>query len=94
MASPSLQSSLLLSVCLLCTITAAINAQLVGTWTSKSAKVITGPNFYNPINDSFIEPSHSGISYSFTADGFYEEAYYRTIANRMTWRFPEFLEEC
>ena len=34
------------------------------------------------MNDSFIEPSHTGISYSFTADGFYEEAYYRAVANR------------
>lgn len=60
----------------------ALNAQLVGTWTTKSAKVLTGPGFYNPVNDSFIEPSLTGISYSFTADGFYEEAYYRTISNR------------
>lgn len=39
--------------------------------------------FYNPVNDSFIEPSHTGISYSFTTDGFYEEAYYRAVSNRM-----------
>ena len=38
--------------------------------------------FYNPVNDSFIEPSHTGISYSFTADGYYEEAYYRAVSNR------------
>jgi hypothetical protein len=38
--------------------------------------------FYNPVNDSFIEPSHTGISYSFTSDGYYEEAYYRAISNR------------
>ena len=29
-----------------------------------------------------FEPSHTGFSYSFTADGFYEEAYYRAISNR------------
>jgi hypothetical protein len=28
-----------------------------------------------------IEPSRPGISYSFTYDGFYEEAYYRAISN-------------
>ncbi len=28
------------------------------------------------------EPTHTGISYSFTDDGYYEEAYYRTISNR------------
>jgi hypothetical protein len=29
-----------------------------------------------------FEPKHTGISYSFTADGYYEEAYYRAISNR------------
>lgn len=29
-----------------------------------------------------IEPANTGISYSFTADGFYEEAYYRAVGNR------------
>ena len=38
--------------------------------------------FYNPVEEKFTEPKHTGISYSFTADGFYEEAYYRAIANR------------
>lgn len=28
-----------------------------------------------------IEPERTGISYSFTGDGYYEEAYYRAIAN-------------
>lgn len=28
-----------------------------------------------------IEPERTGISYSFTSDGHYEEAYYRAIAN-------------
>ncbi|PVH94270.1 hypothetical protein DM02DRAFT_633866 [Periconia macrospinosa] len=55
---------------------------LVGTWSSKSNSTLTGPGFYDPIKDSFIEPKHTGISYSFTADGHYEEAYYRAIANR------------
>lgn len=38
--------------------------------------------FYDPVNEKFIEPKHTGISYSFTADGHYESAYYRAIANR------------
>ena len=29
-----------------------------------------------------IEPPLTGISYSFTDDGFFEEAYYRAISNR------------
>lgn len=78
---------------------------LVGTWSSKSNKTLTGPvrslnspvaasnmwvatyeafqGFYDPVHDKLIEPSHTGVSYSFTGDGFYEEAYYRAIANRM-----------
>lgn len=56
-------------------------ADLVGTWSSKSNKTVTGPGFYDPLNDKLIEPERTGISYSFTADGHYEEAYYRAIAN-------------
>ncbi|KAI9888086.1 MAG: Reversal of tor2 lethality [Watsoniomyces obsoletus] len=55
--------------------------QLTGTWSSKSNKVFTGPGFYDPVNEKFIEPSHTGISFSFTDDGHYEEAHYRAIAN-------------
>lgn len=39
--------------------------------------------FYDPVADKFIEPERTGISYSFTADGWYEEAFYRAISNRM-----------
>ncbi|GAD95896.1 hypothetical protein CIMG_08168 [Paecilomyces variotii No. 5] len=60
---------------------AAVDPDLVGTWSSKSRKVITGPDFYDPVNEKFKEPSHTGISYSFTEDGYYEEAYYRAVAN-------------
>ncbi|EEH41787.1 ROT1 protein [Paracoccidioides lutzii Pb01] len=55
--------------------------RLVGTWTTKSGKVLTGSGFYDPVKDRFNEPSHTGISYSFTIDGFYEEAHYRAMAN-------------
>jgi hypothetical protein len=37
--------------------------------------------FFDPLNDELIEPERTGISYSFTADGHYESAYYRAIAN-------------
>ncbi|CZT43794.1 probable Protein rot1 [Rhynchosporium secalis] len=80
MAPVSFHSLFIAGACLASTAT-ALNAKLVGTWSTKSAKVLTGPGFYNPVNDSFIEPKHTGISYSFTADGFYESAYYRAIAN-------------
>ncbi|KAK4984883.1 Reversal of tor2 lethality [Elasticomyces elasticus] len=56
-------------------------ADLVGTWSTKSNKTLTGPGFYDPVNEKLIEPSRTGISYSFTADGYYEEAYYRAISN-------------
>merc|ERR1712225_233445 len=80
MSSRSLQSLLIVGACLISS-ASALNAKLVGTWSTKSAQVLTGPGFYNPVNDSFIEPKHTGISYSFTADGHYESAYYRAIAN-------------
>lgn len=93
-----------ISLCLLVLSTAStlvagqIDPQLVGTWTTKSAKVVTGPvsasipplygianlvqGFYNPIADKFIEPELTGISYSFTENGFYESAHYRAVPNR------------
>ncbi|KNG90851.1 protein rot1, partial [Aspergillus nomiae NRRL 13137] len=64
------------------TVGAASISELVGTWSTKSRKVVTGPDFYDPINDKFLEPDLTGISYSFTEDGHYEEAYYRAVANR------------
>ncbi|USP73590.1 hypothetical protein yc1106_00864 [Curvularia clavata] len=69
--------------------TAAAPAELVGTWTSKSNSTMTGPGFYNPVEDKFTEPKHTGISYSFTADGFYEEAYYRAVANPQNPKCPK-----
>ncbi|KAK0252013.1 Reversal of tor2 lethality [Friedmanniomyces endolithicus] len=54
---------------------------LIGTWSTKSNQTLTGPGFYDPLNERLIEPSRTGISYSFTGDGHYEEAYYRAIAN-------------
>lgn len=87
----SVASILLLGSSLIVSSTAQLADQaLVGTWTTKSKSVFTGPGFYNPVIDKITEPNHPGISYSFTADGFYEEAYYRAISNResLTSHFP------
>ncbi|EXJ94118.1 hypothetical protein A1O1_02511 [Capronia coronata CBS 617.96] len=67
---------------------AQYDTALVGTWTTKSRKVVTGPGFYDPVADRLIEPELTGISYSFTVDGYYEEAYYRAIANPATPHCP------
>ncbi|KAK7183088.1 hypothetical protein DPSP01_005966 [Paraphaeosphaeria sporulosa] len=64
-------------------------ADLVGTWSSKSNSTLTGPGFYDPTNDRFTEPKHTGISYSFSADGHFEEAYYRAVANPSNPRCPK-----
>lgn len=55
--------------------------ELEGTWVSKSNTVFTGPGFYDPVDELLIEPALPGISYSFTADGYYEEALYRIVLN-------------
>jgi len=56
-------------------------ANLVGTWVSGSQGVITGPNFVNPLNFSFNYPSVTGVSYSFTSDLHFEEAFYKFSVN-------------
>ncbi|KAL1605936.1 Reversal of tor2 lethality [Nothophoma quercina] len=74
---------------------AVMNAQaqdftdLVGTWSSKSNSTFTGDGFYDPVNDHFTEPKHTGISYSFTADGYFEESYYRAVANPTDPKCPK-----
>lgn len=55
--------------------------QLEGTWTSKSHQVYTGSEFYDPIDELLIEPSLPGISFSFTSDGYWEEARYIVTPN-------------
>ncbi|KAF7163594.1 hypothetical protein CNMCM5623_008443 [Aspergillus felis] len=71
----------LLLTFLVAVVRASSVADLVGTWTTKSRSVVTGPDFYDPIDDKLLEPRLTGISYSFTADGYYEQAYYRAVAN-------------
>ncbi|KAF8817082.1 hypothetical protein BYT27DRAFT_7075475 [Phlegmacium glaucopus] len=54
---------------------------LSGTWSSGSKAVLTGSGFANPANMSFTYPATTGISYSFTDDGFYEISRYRFNSN-------------
>lgn len=56
-------------------------SSLVGTWSSGSRNVITGAGFANPLNQTFIFPKTTGMSYSFSSDGFYEIARYRFTGN-------------
>ncbi|KKY14450.1 putative protein rot1 [Phaeomoniella chlamydospora] len=77
----SISPLLLLGATLTATVAAEDYSDLVGTWSTKSRKVITGPGFYNPETERFTEPSLTGISYSFTSDGYFEEAYYRAVSN-------------
>lgn len=53
---------------------------LEGTWSSNAA-VSTGGNFCVPAEMKFNYPENTGISYSFTNDGFFEEAQYRYTSN-------------
>lgn len=57
------------------------NLTIVGTWSSKSNQVFTGPGFYDPVDELLIEPSLPGISYSFSEDGWFEEASYQVAGN-------------
>ncbi|CAE6337105.1 unnamed protein product [Rhizoctonia solani] len=54
---------------------------IMGTWSSGSQHVQTGEVFANPLNSSFNYPTTAGISYSFTDDGFWEQALYRFEGN-------------
>ncbi|KAK6454919.1 reversal of tor2 lethality [Scheffersomyces xylosifermentans] len=56
-------------------------SQLVGTWSSKSQKVFTGPGFFNPGEELLVEPSLPGISYSFDDIGNWEQAIYQVAGN-------------
>ncbi|KAI0369426.1 hypothetical protein BV20DRAFT_1078744 [Pilatotrama ljubarskyi] len=54
--------------------------ELVGTWSSGSKAVVTG-QFANPANLTFNYPKTTGVSYAFSADGYYEVARYRFNGN-------------
>ncbi|OCF40789.1 hypothetical protein I317_05401 [Kwoniella heveanensis CBS 569] len=53
---------------------------LEGTWSSNSA-ISTGGTFCTPAEMKFDYPNNTGMSYSFTNDGYFEEAAYRYNAN-------------
>lgn len=53
---------------------------LEGTWSSNSA-VSTGGSFCTPAEMKFEYPTNTGMSISFTGDGFFEEAAYRYESN-------------
>ncbi|KDR82527.1 hypothetical protein GALMADRAFT_828512 [Galerina marginata CBS 339.88] len=58
------------------------NATVIyGTWSSGSKAVQTGAGFANPANMTFTYPKTTGISYSFSTDGFYEISRYRFNSN-------------
>lgn len=67
---------------------AGSTSELVGTWSSKSNTVFTGPGFYDPIDELLIEPALPGISYSFTEDGYWEEAVYQITSNAQNHSCP------
>jgi hypothetical protein len=54
---------------------------IIGTWSSGSKGVVTGAGFANPAAYSFEYPKTTGISYSFSEDGYFEEAQYRFQSN-------------
>ncbi|KAI4159925.1 MAG: hypothetical protein L6R39_000301 [Caloplaca ligustica] len=72
----SLTSLLLGGAALVTLVTAQVDTQLTGTWTTKSRK-----GLYDPVNEKMFEPPLTGFSYSFTDNGFYEVAYYRAGSN-------------
>lgn len=54
---------------------------LEGTWCTKSMTVVTGPDFYDPVDELLIEPALPGMSFSFTSDGFFEVAMYQVSSD-------------
>ncbi|KAF3079157.1 Reversal of tor2 lethality [Orbilia oligospora] len=68
--------------------TAANVTSLEGTWTSKSETVVTGPDIYDPVGERLIEPRLPGTAFSFTNDGYFEEAIYVVIGNPTTPECP------
>jgi hypothetical protein len=70
-----------------------------GTWSSGSGAVRTGLGFFNPISKNFTLPATSGVSYSFTEDGFFETSQFtyksnpqsnRCFTAALTWQHGKF----
>ncbi|TNY21420.1 chaperone for protein-folding within the ER, fungal-domain-containing protein [Rhodotorula diobovata] len=53
----------------------------VGTWTTGTGGPLTGPAFGVPFNNSFAYPNVSGYSFSFTEDGYFEQAQFTWNSN-------------
>ncbi|KAK7033406.1 chaperone for protein-folding within the ER, fungal-domain-containing protein [Favolaschia claudopus] len=62
-------------------LTFAQDPSLVGTWSSGTQKVVPGPGFADPAQETFTYPRTSGVGYSFSDDGWYELARFRYVAN-------------
>lgn len=56
-------------------------SDIAGSWSSGSKAVQTGPGFCNPVDSTFTYPAVAGMGYSFTDDGYFEEALYRFTGN-------------
>ncbi|PVF99950.1 hypothetical protein CPB86DRAFT_254476 [Serendipita vermifera] len=56
-------------------------SSIAGSWSSGSGHVQTGSGFCNPVQSTFETPATAGIAYSFTEDGYFEEALYRFTGN-------------
>ncbi|KAF9471230.1 ROT1 protein [Pholiota conissans] len=54
---------------------------IYGTWSTGSKAVLTGSGFADPANMTFNYPKNTGVSYSFSQDGFYEISRYRFNSN-------------
>jgi len=70
---------------ILSTVSRADNVtSITGTWTTKSRAVVTGPDFYSPLEEKFHEPRLRGHSISFTDDGYFESGFYTISTNGAT----------
>lgn len=54
---------------------------ITGTWSTGSKAVSTGAGFADPANMTFFYPNTTGISFSFSDQGFYEISRYRFNGN-------------
>ncbi|ODQ63218.1 hypothetical protein NADFUDRAFT_84405 [Nadsonia fulvescens var. elongata DSM 6958] len=65
---------------------------IYGTWVSASNSVLHGPQFFDPINDTFQSVALPGISMSFTEDGFFEHAAYEIVGSKLPGGFDRCAE--
>ncbi|KAI5955187.1 rot1 [Candida jiufengensis] len=61
-----------------------------GLWQTQSRSVITGPKFFNPIDEILYEPTQPGISYSFNLKTMsYETSQYLVYSNPVNHTCPK-----